>query len=58
LVNGREGLGLVSMRERLHLVGGAIKIDSGSATGTRIEVRVPRSAVRQPEDALRPVTTI
>ncbi|MEO2091878.1 MAG: PAS domain-containing sensor histidine kinase, partial [Gemmataceae bacterium] len=38
------GLGLVSMRERLHLVGGTIAIDSGPGEGTRIDVRVPVSA--------------
>ncbi len=52
LVTGRGGLGLVSIRERLHLVGGAITIDSGSSGGTRIEVRVPRSATGQLEEAL------
>jgi signal transduction histidine kinase len=40
----KDGLGLVSMRERLHLVGGAIAIDSRPGAGTRIEVRVPLSA--------------
>ena len=36
----RSGLGLVSMRERLHLVGGEIIIDSWPSGGTRIDVRV------------------
>jgi len=35
------GLGLVSMRERLNLVGGEISIDSRPSGGTRIDVRVP-----------------
>jgi signal transduction histidine kinase len=35
------GLGLVSMRERLHLIGGRIGIDSRPAGGTRIDVWVP-----------------
>jgi signal transduction histidine kinase len=35
------GLGLVSMRERLYLVGGDIAIDSRPGVGTRIDVRVP-----------------
>jgi signal transduction histidine kinase len=39
------GLGLVGMRERLRLVGGAITIDSHLAAGTRIEVRVPRRSM-------------
>jgi signal transduction histidine kinase len=41
---GRNGgLGLISMRERLHLVGGAIAIDSSLGGGTRIDVQVPVS---------------
>jgi PAS domain S-box-containing protein len=40
-VDGQGGLGLVSMRERLRLVGGTMAIDSRPAGGTRIEVRVP-----------------
>lgn len=41
-----EGLGLVSMRERLSLVGGRILIDSRPGEGTRIDVSVP---VRVPD---------
>jgi PAS domain S-box-containing protein len=37
----RCGLGLISMRERLHPVEGEITIDSRPSGGTRIEVRVP-----------------
>jgi PAS domain S-box-containing protein len=37
----RNGLGLVSMEERLRLVGGEIAIDSQPSQGTRIDVRVP-----------------
>jgi signal transduction histidine kinase len=37
----KEGLGLVSMRERSRLVGGAITIDSRPSAGTRIDVHVP-----------------
>jgi PAS domain S-box-containing protein len=36
-----EGLGLVSMRERLSLIGGTIAIDSRPSGGTRIDVRIP-----------------
>jgi signal transduction histidine kinase len=43
-----SGLGLVSMRERLHLVGGQIAIDSRPAGGTRIDVRVPVAAPDRP----------
>jgi signal transduction histidine kinase len=35
------GLGSVSMRERLNLVGGEIAIDSLPSGGTRVDVRVP-----------------
>jgi PAS domain S-box-containing protein len=36
-----EGLGFVSMRERLRIVGGALEINSQCAHGTRIEVTIP-----------------
>ncbi|HSE37924.1 MAG TPA: PAS domain S-box protein [Blastocatellia bacterium] len=36
-----KGLGLISMRERLRLVGGTMTIETGMCKGTRIEVRVP-----------------
>jgi signal transduction histidine kinase len=42
--DGDRGLGLVSMRERLRLVGGAIVIDSRPSAGTRIVVHVPLCA--------------
>jgi signal transduction histidine kinase len=49
------GLGLVSMRERLHLVGGELAIDSRPSGGTRIDVRVPVSVPGRPGDgALQP----
>jgi PAS domain S-box-containing protein len=38
---GGRGLGLVSMRERLHLVGGTLSIKSGSTRGTEILADVP-----------------
>jgi signal transduction histidine kinase len=37
----KMGIGLVSMRERLRLVGGDISISSHRSEGTQIEVRVP-----------------
>jgi PAS domain S-box-containing protein len=52
-VGSNGGLGLVSMRERLHLVGGEITIDSGPSSGTRIDVRVPATAAGPPEGALQ-----
>jgi len=39
------GLGLVSMRERLHLVNGTLSIESKPNEGTRIMARVPQTAV-------------
>ncbi|WP_422931530.1 ATP-binding protein [Singulisphaera sp. PoT] len=40
-LDGKEGLGLVSMRERLRLVGGEIRINSRPGAGTQIDVHVP-----------------
>jgi signal transduction histidine kinase len=56
-VDGHDGLGLVSMRERLRLVGGAIVIDSRPSAGTRLDVHVPLCAAdpgpkAQPEKAV------
>jgi PAS domain S-box-containing protein len=41
--NNRPGLGLISMRERLHLVGGKLAIRSKPCSGTSIEGIVPLS---------------
>ena len=41
---GQAGLGLISMRERLRLVGGHLSVQSEPSHGTRIRVRVPLSA--------------
>ncbi|MGH9900433.1 MAG: ATP-binding protein [Pyrinomonadaceae bacterium] len=38
---GRSGLGLISMGERLRLVGGGLTVESQPSLGTRIEARVP-----------------
>ncbi len=51
LADGKGGLGLVSMRERLRLVGGTIAIDSRPGAGTRIDVRVPLGAAAPDEAA-------
>jgi signal transduction histidine kinase len=37
----RAGIGLISMRERVSLVGGKIQIQSAPGAGTLIGVRVP-----------------
>jgi signal transduction histidine kinase len=39
-----DGLGLVSMRERLLQLGGEVAIESRPGAGTAVEARVPRSA--------------
>ena len=40
---GAVGLGLVSMRERLRLVGGQLSIESQANRGTRIRVSIPKT---------------
>jgi len=42
------GLGLYSIRQRLHLLGGAMEIKSAVGKGTRITLRIP---IRQPKNA-------
>ncbi len=41
----KPGLGFVSMRERLRLVGGSINVESQPSRGTRLDVRVPLAAM-------------
>jgi signal transduction histidine kinase len=38
---GMHGLGLLGMRERMHLVGGTLELTSAPGEGTRIEATVP-----------------
>jgi len=49
LLQGKEGLGLVSMRERVHHFDGEITIDSQPSSGTQISVRLPLGATDQTE---------
>jgi PAS domain S-box-containing protein len=42
--NGETGLGLISMRERVRLVGGHLSVESEPSHGTRIHVRIPLSS--------------
>ena len=44
MLRGKGGLGLVSMRERLLLIGGSMTIDSRPSVGTRIDVHAPLPA--------------
>jgi len=52
----RPGLGLISMRERVHLIGGEFIIASKPSSGTRVEVIVPITkpsvATVQPQSSL------
>jgi PAS domain S-box-containing protein len=41
----RQGLGLISMRERLHLVRGELSVNSKPGAGTTIRARVPLKAI-------------
>lgn len=43
-----SGLGLISMQERLRLVGGQLSVESAPSHGTRIRVRIQRHAVEPP----------
>jgi PAS domain S-box-containing protein len=40
-IKGKRGLGLVSMEERLRIVGGTLSITSRPGSGTHVEARVP-----------------
>lgn len=50
-VKGVAGLGLISMRERLRLVGGHLFIESEPSHGTRIRVRIPQVAMTAHADS-------
>ena len=41
------GIGLISMRERLRLVGGHISVESEPSLGTQIHVRVPLASTHR-----------
>jgi PAS domain S-box-containing protein len=43
----RKGLGFISMRERLRLIGGSLHIHTRPLRGTRVEVSVPLSEVKR-----------
>jgi PAS domain S-box-containing protein len=44
---GIPGLGLISMRERLRLVGGYLAVESEPSRGTRIRARIPLTAANE-----------
>ena len=41
-----EGIGLLSMRERMRIVGGGLTITSQSGSGTEISAEIPRESDR------------
>src|SRR5262245_10098514 len=47
-VQGKSGLGLISMRERVRHLGGEITIDSKRPGGTRLSVHVPLRGAAEP----------
>jgi signal transduction histidine kinase len=51
LIKDTQGLGLISMQERVRLVKGTISITSRPQSGTEINVRVPLSVGAQAERA-------
>ncbi|MFI1720703.1 sensor histidine kinase [Streptomyces sp. NPDC020489] len=46
-VEATGGVGLLGMRERVHLVAGSVAIDSDPGGGTRLTVTVPRGKARE-----------
>jgi len=50
VMNTQHGLGLISMRERVSLMRGAISIDSKPGAGTEINVRVPVATDAAPQE--------
>jgi PAS domain S-box-containing protein len=52
-VHRTGGLGLISMRERLRLIGGRLTVESEPLHGTRIRVRVPLSVLSAQGQARR-----
>jgi PAS domain S-box-containing protein len=53
VVNAKEGLGLVSMRERLRSLDGEIAIARGPMGGTQIDVKVPLAEITLAKGALK-----
>ena len=55
-VMSANGLGLVSMKERLETIGGLLDIHSSPGCGTQVEATVPLDIARS-DDATRPAST-
>ncbi|CAG0985575.1 partial serine/threonine-protein kinase RsbT, partial [Gammaproteobacteria bacterium] len=48
-VEGHQALGILGMRERVHLLGGSFRIEGEPGRGTTIRVEVPREPVTSGE---------
>src|SRR5262249_22263999 len=53
-----QGLGFISMRERLRLVGGTLTINAQPNQGTQLQIRVPDSLPVSPEAELPPLLDV
>jgi len=53
LMSSMRGLGLVSMRERLHLIGGTLSVRSSITRGTEIVAQVPLPVASEPDPCHR-----
>jgi signal transduction histidine kinase len=50
---GRPGLGLVSLNERVHMLGGALDVTTAPGAGTRVAVTLPTGESHAPQGAAR-----
>lgn len=48
---GNEGFGLFSLRERVEMVGGRVRVESEPGRGTRVSMIVPRAGAAEPAAA-------
>ncbi|RDU97792.1 PAS domain S-box protein [Trinickia dinghuensis] len=47
--NGEKSFGLLGIRERVHILGGSVSIDTAAKQGFKLTVRVPLAAIQQEE---------
>jgi len=55
--NGKSGLGLLSMRERVSYVGGTLKVTSARRAGTKIAVSIPLDKIAAKERGVHAAST-